>query len=376
MRLLRLHLKNFLSYRDATLELGDFTALVGPNASGKSNAVAALKLLRDLPRYTLPVAIARRGGFDQLRHRSKGRPYDPVLAVEFQFRENDPPSRYELRLGAREGKRYYVKLERARVYRYGEGFEFACKDGELIQGPVDHRTRRSLLEEAFPIPPGESALHASRAGRLVASFLSTLQIVEVDPARIGGLQDPASTQEFEPDGANAASCFEALDQAQREELINELAAIVPGIKNITPRSVADKITLTFYQDVSGNRREFLAKQMSSGTLRVFGILLAMLQRRRPTLLVIEEPEIAIHAGALRTLVDLLKQHSEQAQVLITTHSVEVVDALDLDALRIVWSDRGASRIAPVAQHTREPVRRGLTTPGELLRADALDPAPA
>src|SRR6266542_5697274 len=104
MRLLRLELTNFLSYRNATLELGDFTALVGPNASGKSNAVAAIKLLREIPIYGLSNAIARRGGFDQLRHRSEGRPYDPALAVEFMVSEKLPLSRYELKLGALSGK--------------------------------------------------------------------------------------------------------------------------------------------------------------------------------------------------------------------------------------------------------------------------------
>src|SRR5947207_2969458 len=59
MRLLRLELKNFLSYRQAEINLGQLTALVGPNASGKSNAMAALKLLRDIPEYGLQTALLR-----------------------------------------------------------------------------------------------------------------------------------------------------------------------------------------------------------------------------------------------------------------------------------------------------------------------------
>jgi predicted ATPase len=380
MKLLRLELTNFLSYRDATLELGDFVALVGPNASGKSNAVAAIKLLRDIPQYGLPIAIARRGGFDQLRHRSEGRPYDPGLAIDFTLRDDLPPSRYELRLGALSGKRYEVKHEFANIHSPTGHFTFTHARGKLeAQDDVRGEGLRPIeLPEGYRIPPGQSAAPTgpSLGGFLLFDVLSTLQTVEINPARVAELQDPASTREYAPDGSNTASFFELLSPNQRQQLVDELSAVVPGIIRIEPRRFADKLTLVFYQETAGRAREFLAKQMSDGTLRAFSILLAMLQPRRPSLLVIEEPEIAIHLGALRTLVDILRQYSEQSQIVVTTHSADIVDSLDVDSLRVVWSDNGASRIARVASHTLEPVRRGLITPGELLRSDSLDPAVA
>jgi len=203
-----------------------------------------------------------------------------------------------------------------------------------------------------------------------------MQAVEINPNRVGDLQEPSSTREFEPDGSNVASIFESFEPAQRAELVDELSAIVPGIERIEVRRLADKVTLAFFQETENGVREFLAKQMSDGTLRAFGILVATLQSRRPSLLVIEEPEIAIHLGAMRTLVDILRQQSEVSQVLITTHSADIIDALDIDALRVVWSESGSSHISRVAAHTRDPVRTGLITPGELLRSDSLDAASA
>jgi predicted ATPase len=180
--------------------------------------------------------------------------------------------------------------------------------------------------------------------------------------------------EFEPDGSNTATVFDGLDATRRRELIDELLAVVPDLTNIEVRRFSTKVTLTFHQRAGDRTRTFLANQMSDGTLRAFAILLALHQRGYPILLGVEEPEVAIHLGALRTLVEVLRAHTDDVQILITTHSADIIDALGINELRVVWSEDGASHIAPVAAHTKDTVRTGLIGPGELLRSDALDPA--
>jgi len=376
MKVTELVLRNFLSYREASLDLGNLTALVGPNAAGKSNAVSAVRLLREIPTFGLQTAIARRGGFDQLRHRSEGRPYDPALILRFQVAPELPVSTYELHLGAKKGKRYEVKLEKGEIFSRDRRSSFLHERGTVEASLELHNG--GTLTPLFPaIPPGQSALPVVSLGTEdLWNLLRTLQTVEIEPSRLGDLQEPSPGNDFEPDGSNTASFFETLDAPRRRELVQELFAIVPDIDRIEPRHVADKLTLAFFQQVSGKTREFSAKQMSDGTLRAFGILTSLFQKEPPTLVVIEEPERAIHLGALRTLVDILREHSADTQILVTTHSADMVDALDLDELRVVWMEDGASHIAPVAEHTRIPVREGLITPGELLRSDALDPAVA
>ena len=377
VRFLSLSLTNYLSYRSAKLDFGDFTALVGPNGSGKSNAISALKLLRDIPLHGLPTAIARRGGFDQLRHRSSGRPYDPAIRIEYQIDDN-PPSFYELRLSSVKGKRYAVKRERGVVRTAGDEFTFDHDGGTLTYTEyISGDDKPAIAHEGHVrVPPGQSAvtLSGNFAAYLTGRALRSAQTLEINPSRISDLQEPASVREFEPDGANIASVFEEMSTRSRSELAELLSVIVPGIVRIEPRHVADRLTMVFVQDLGQGPREFFAKQMSDGTLRVFGILVALLQRQRPAMLAIEEPEIAIHLGALQTLVEVLTAHSEGAQIVITTHSADIVDNLDMDDLRVVWTESGSSKIAAVAGHAREPVKQGLITPGALLRADALDPS--
>lgn len=369
-----LELTNFLSYKSARIEFDQLTALIGPNASGKSNLVAAMKLLRDIPTYGLPLAIARRGGFDQLRHRSYGRPNDPAIRLEFRY---GPKSTgfYELSLAAVRGKRYRVKRERASLHVAGEHAPHTFdSDGERVQSVEWDEDPERLDTRSVHIAPGQSALTTgSFAAYMVQMALAGLQTVEIHPARVGELQEPSSTSEFDPTGANTASVFEALSAKARAKLVDQLAAIVPGIVRIEPRTYADKQTLMFVQHTDHGNREFLAKQMSDGTVRAFGILLSLAQPARPGLAVIEEPEVAIHLGALQSLIEILRAQSESMQIVLTTHSADIVDELPVDALRVVWNDSEQSHVARVSEHTRRILRDGLITPGALLRADALDP---
>lgn len=377
-RFMALEVTNFLSYKQARLDLTDLIALVGPNASGKSNVVAAIKLLREIPVHGLPIALARRGGYDQLRHKSTGRPNDPSLRLEFDL--GSGKSFYEIKFGAVKPRSYRVKsesaeiaLDRVTLQFESDGTRVRFDQFETILNEDGSETDSRKVSREFPVAPGQSAMSsAGTAGYVCFQVLQQMQTVEINPSTVAELQEPSSTAEFEPDGSNSTSVFELLSASAKSELIDELNAVVPGIVRIEIQRLSDRQTFKFFQSTHNGNREFFAKQMSDGTLRAFSILLAMKQPRRPGLLVIEEPEVAIHLGALRTLVDIITQESDGAQIVLTTHSADIVDSVPIESLRVVWSDDGESHIGLVAQHTIQTVRDELITPGELLRADSLD----
>ena len=115
--------------------------------------------------------------------------------------------------------------------------------------------------------------------------------------------------------------------------------------------------------------------MSDGTLRAIGLLAAVFQRPAPSLLVVEEPEATIHPGALESVLDLLRHASKHMQVVITTHSPDLLDAKWIADrhLRIVEWNEGATRVAPVSDSTRKALQGHLMGAGELLRSNALEP---
>ena len=117
--------------------------------------------------------------------------------------------------------------------------------------------------------------------------------------------------------------------------------------------------------------------MSDGTLRAVGLLMAVFQKPQPSVLVVEEPEATIHPGALGAVLDLLRHASRMTQVVITTHSPDVLDAtwIGPQNLRIVTWDMGKSYILPPSDATKEAIRDHLMGVGELFRSEALHPAP-
>jgi predicted ATPase len=139
--------------------------------------------------------------------------------------------------------------------------------------------------------------------------------------------------------------------------------------------------MEFRQNVKGQKDpwRFLASSMSDGTLRAFGVLLATLQSadKGPLLLGLEEPETAVHPAAAHVLLEALRVAADRRQVLVTSHSPDLLDDPDLDesSLLTVQSFDGITRIGPIDETSRDMLRRSLFTPGELLRQNQIEMSP-
>jgi predicted ATPase len=161
-----------------------------------------------------------------------------------------------------------------------------------------------------------------------------------------------------------------------------LRQLAPGVDDVTRQVVGPLEGLEFRQRVAGQKRpwRFAATNMSDGTLRGLGVLVALLQAngRRPSLVAIEEPEVALHPAALGVLVDAIRDAAIQTQVLATSHSPELLDrpGIGPDELLAVEAVDGLTTIGRVDSASIEALRSRLFTAGELLRLDQLEPSAA
>lgn len=159
-----------------------------------------------------------------------------------------------------------------------------------------------------------------------------------------------------------------------------LGKVVPGITDVSYKPVGKKETLEFRQVVAGSQDawRFDAENMSDGTLRALGVLVALFQPpasdgRAVRLVGIEEPETALHPGAAAVLRSALFEASRHTQVIVTSHSPDVLDdrRFSADHLLSVISRGGETILGPVDAASRSSMNDRLFTAGELLRLDQL-----
>src|SRR5690606_8360330 len=114
-------------------------------------------------------------------------------------------------------------------------------------------------------------------------------------------------------------------------------------------------------------------QESDGTLRLLGILTALYQVPTPPLITIEEPELAVHPGALKMLYEVLEEASHRTQLIITTHSPDLISYCAPENLRLVVQVEVATQIALLEQRQIDNVHAALFTTSDLRRIARLSP---
>ena len=199
------------------------------------------------------------------------------------------------------------------------------------------------------------------------------------PDRIREIQDPDAGDVLTRDGSNAAAVLREMKRNNRDDydrVCRLLSKVVPGVSAVEYHSLGQKETLKFKQDVGSDWPwTFEALNMSDGTLRALGILLAVYQSSRPAVVVIEEPEATIHPAAMDVLVQILRDGQYRSQVLVTTHSPDVVDnkAISDENIRVVEKQRGRTIVSTMGSLSRESVKQKLYSLGDLMRSGELEP---
>jgi hypothetical protein len=214
--------------------------------------------------------------------------------------------------------------------------------------------------------------------------LLRMGLYNFNPDVIRELQSPDPGEVLASDGRNLSSVLKRMaaeSNGRMERLIEMLGKVVPGIKGVSHRPVGKKETLEFRQLVAGSKDawRFDAENMSDGTLRSLGVLAALFQPpasdgRAVRLVGIEEPETALHPGAAAVLRSALFEASRLTQVLVTSHSPDLLDdsGISPGAIISVASRHGETILGPADAAARDSIRDRLFTSGELPRLNQID----
>ena len=364
-----LSILHYRSFRLESVELDNPIFLVGANGSGKSNLVDALSLLSEAMESPLAAVFKRRGGFESVAHRGAKKRHSTIgLRVALgNLGDRGVRANYDLLLRGGGDWGIEVAQERCAIKAPDgteTGFEREASTyhdrGFSWQGDPG---KPNLAPSTLALP----MIGDSRFGP-VFDFLSNMRVCE----RYGN-------RELYENGSDTAIALRRIKRDSPddwEEICELLSVAVSCVEEVQARKRHGDLTLQFLQKLPDGKARFDASAMSKGTLRMLGILAAAYQRPAPPLMVIEEPDASIHPGAMGVVLDVLRSATKSSQLVVTTHSPELLDAKWIKDrhLRLVSWENGASRIDRIAPSVSRAMSEEMFGAGELLRSNALTPA--
>jgi predicted ATPase len=372
--------QNYKSIKACDVSLGRLTVLVGPNGSGKSNFLDALRFVSDALTTTLDHALRDRGGINEVRRRSGGHPNNFAIRLDVRLRSG-AVGHFSFKVGAVKPSGFRVTDEECVVLAHEIG-------GTDAHYRVRNGTVQTNLQERLPAQSEDRLFLVSASN--VAAFrplfdaLTSMGFYNLSPAAIREPQQPDPGALLRRDGSNLASVLAQLERAHQPTLVRiveYLERVAPGVTGVSRKPIGTLETIEFRQRPAGQDRSwsFPASNMSDGTLRGLGVLVALLQSNGspPSLVGIEEPEVALHPAAVGILIDAVRDAAQHTQVLVTSHSPDLLERDDVgsEQLLSVTAEGGVTTIGRVDEPAREALRKHLFTAGELLRLNQLTPSP-
>ncbi len=372
-------IENFKSYREATLKLAPLTVLIGANASGKSNAIEALRLLSwiaegqrlgSIRHDLLEKERAIRGDIRDIGFRGSR-----AFSLSCKTTDHDWNG-YSITIEVRDGEELHISDERLtgsgwasflplfevvapsqgalgdmrvaynNFLRGGKKPQIVCSDqmavlSQLTSPAIFYRGHKKAQKD---IPA---------TARRFRQQLSAITLLDPRPSLMRDYS-PKSEQELEDSGRNLSGVLYNL--CQKEDIQNNLLKFIRALpeQNIeevnfieTPRN---EVMVTLTETFGGGNKNCDAVLLSDGTLRVLGIAAAVLSAPGP-LVVIEEVDNGVHPSrAAQLLADVSRIANERnLRVLISSHNPALLDALPDDAVpHVVFCYRdpadGSSRL--------------------------------
>jgi predicted ATPase len=347
-----LKLTNFLSFGEnaPALELRSLNVVIGPNGSGKSNLIEAIELLRATPKDMLS-PIRDGGGVRDWLWKGASKP-SPVATIDAVLENQKGPTDLRYLLSFSEvAQRFEILDERVANARPDYGYEkpyiyyqFENGRGVLNVKGEDRHLRREDIELTSSILAQRKDPDQYPELTYLGNSFGKIRLYR--EWSFGRYTKPRLPQKadlpnelLEPDASNLGLVLNRLrrNPANKKKLLKALHALYGGIDDFDVQIEGGTVQV-FFQEA-----QYIvpATRLSDGTLRYLCLLAILCHPNPPPLVCIEEPELGLHPDVLPTLADLLKDASERTQLIVTTHSDILVDAMTDRPEAIVVAEKAA-----------------------------------
>jgi len=406
MAIKRIEAKNFKSFKKLGVNLGDLNILIGANASGKSNFVDIFRFLRDIKSSGLENAISLQGGVEYLRNLNVGSSeelslevvFDHVFGIntirihetiyKFAIKFEDTGSGFKV-VEDRLTQKFSMSGLRKEITGSGE-IIFSNVDGKIgvtlgkhsesaigLDGIISSffvpenlpHGAFLLLEASFPYIL-QTPLNNMGNGIPIydfdsrfakASFPDILQILQIPldsmdngipiydfESRIVKNSIPKRVKaELEENGSNLAVVVKNIMESEdgKRKLLNLVTYLLDFVVDLQVEQRMDKSFLLKLRE-RYSEKYLPVDLISDGTIDMIALTVA-LYFGKESLAIIEEPDRGVHPHLISRAVHMMEDASSNKQIIVTTHSPEVVKYANLDNLLLISRDKdGFSSITP------------------------------
>lgn len=348
-----IRLTNFLSFGPDTeeLKLRPLNVLIGPNGSGKSNLIEAFRLLQACTfdysdSESLQYRIDMAGGGQEFVW--KGSSKSATACIDLKYRSPEFNELFEYLLGFSGDKTANITEER--LWSLSSDRKNRCVEYvRRIEGrsaiiyPEDENRKDSESSLALARSPVD---HPTGILAKILRAIRFYQRLQLGPGIGCRIPQPAelSNKELQEDLVNLAH---VLNRARRQgklrmKLVEFLTRFLEDAVDLDTDSEGGKIqarvlTKDYY---------IPATRLSDGTMRWLALLVIFFQENPPPLVCLEEPEIGLHPDMIVMLAELLQEASKRMQLIVTTHSDILIDALSSTPESVVICEKedGATKM--------------------------------
>lgn len=315
-----IYVSGFRSIRELPyMPIHNLNVLIGQNGAGKSNVIEVFRFLHEIINQRLQIYTAQKGGADKLLH--YGSRHTQEITVELFVGD----TMYRLELVPGEGDRLLIEQED-------------------VSAKVDN-TALGTDGTSITIGATESKLikHDYWISRLVSSILKDWRVYHFhdtgSEAPVKKLADLNDVEFLRSDAANLAAFLYYLklkSLRHYERIVSTVQLVLPFFKDfaLRPNPYNEQKILLEWQDTGSDMR-FNASDLSDGSLRFICLATLLLQPNLPSLILLDEPELGLHPTALALLAGLLKKASTRTQVIVSTQSVNLVNAFSPEDIIVV-----------------------------------------
>lgn len=385
MAIKQIKVSNFKSFKDLNIELGKFTVLIGANASGKSNFVQIFKFIRDISNLGLDNAISLQGS-EYLTNIGLSPPQ--LLSLKITAVPDD-------KFGLRVAKSVIASIDEAnyqfalRFKAQTKGFEIKkdflnlraeyirftkAKNGKLQEGKVigtgsliiksdkgipklslkKPAVVKATMKDLFPPFLWEKLKPKTLLLQTpffffppLESVFSDIAIYDFDPKLSKKAVPVAGKSELEEDGSNLSLVLKSIveNKKKKRKFSNLIKDLLPFVDDLATDKFADRSLLFKLRENYFKDTYFPASFISDGTVNIAALLVALYFEEKG-ISIIEEPERNIHPNLISKVMDMMQDASKNKQIIVTTHSPEVVKHVHLKDILLVSRDKdGFSRIS-------------------------------